>query len=176
MKRLKVTKCVEVDLSPQAHHHTSMSAPTARLRQTLLLVRNVANTVEFLGPSGLGLRVLAKSENYAELEASETTVLAVKEALREADLCKGYSPFLCFDVDDVDMLVPNLIMKGATLDGGIKHEPEGKFAMLRSADGVSIGLREILFTPAQLEMMKDADDTLNRQKTSRTAAPSSSST
>jgi hypothetical protein len=135
----------------------------ARLRQTLLLVRNVPSTVEFFGPSGLGLPILSTSDKYAELEATESTVLAVKEVLREADLCKGYSPFLCFDVDDLDMLIPNLVMKGASLDGGIKHEPEGKFALLRSPDGVFVGLREILFTPAQLELMKDADATLNRK-------------
>ena len=140
-----------------------MAASTARLRQALLLVRNVANTVQFFGPNGLGLRILTTTETYAEMEASEHTILAIKEITREPDLCKGYSPFLCFDVDDVDSLVPNLIMKGATLDGGVKHEPEGKFAVIRSPDGVSIGLREILFTPAQLEMMKDADSTLNRQ-------------
>jgi hypothetical protein len=137
-----------------------MSPP--RLRQTLLLVRNVANSVDFFGPQGLGLRLLSASDKYAELEATDTTILALREVMRESELTKGYSPFLCFDVDDVDMLVPGLIMKGAHLDGGIKHEPEGKFAVVRSPDGVSVGLREIIFTPAQLDLMHDADVTLNR--------------
>jgi len=146
-----------------------MAAPPGppRLRQLILLVRSVPKTIDFFGPNGLGLRILGASESYAELEAAENLVLAVKEVTREADLCKGYSPFLCFDVPDVDMMVPGLIMKGATLDGGVKHEPEGKFAVLRSPDGVSIGIREILFTPAQLEMMRDADSTLKRNGISR---------
>ena len=147
-----------------------MAAP--KLRQTLLLVRSVANSVDFFGPTGLGLRVLSADEKYAELESGEHSILSFREATRESELSKGYSPFLCFDVEDVDMLVPSLIMKGAHLDGGIKHEPEGKFAMLRAPDGVSIGLREILFTPAQLEMMRDADATLNRQGITRTVKPS----
>lgn len=132
------------------------------LRQTLILVRSLGPSLDFYGPAGLGLRLLSTTEKYAELEASGTSILALREVAKESELSKGYSPFLCFDVNDVDMLVPTLIMKGAYLDGGIKHESEGKFAVVRSPDGVSIGLREILFTPAQLEMMRDADVTLNR--------------
>ena len=147
-----------------------MSRP--KLRQTLVLVRNVASSVDFFGPAGLGLRVLSVSEKYAELEASELSVLGLREAVRESELSKGYSPFLCFDVEDVDMLVPTLIMKGAHLDGGIKHEPEGKFAVLRAPDGISIGIREILYSPAQLDMMKDADSVLNRQGVTRTVKSS----
>jgi len=139
-----------------------------RLRQTLVLVRNVFNSVAFFGPEGVGLNVLSASEMYAELEASEHTILAFKQVYRESDLCKGYSPFLCFDVDDVDGLIPSLVMKGGSLDGAVKHESEGKFAMIRSPDGLSVGLREILFTPAQLEMMKVADETLNRKPITKT--------
>ena len=141
---------------------------SARLRQTLLLVRNVSQSVEFFGPNGLGLKILLSEENYAELEACENNILALKTTMKESELCKGYSPFLCFDVSDVDGLIPNLIMKGAHLDGGVKHEPEGKFAVIRSPDGLSIGLREILFNPAQLQMMKDMDRTLNKGQAPKT--------
>ena len=133
-----------------------------QLRQCLILVRNVAKTLDFFGQDGIGLKILLKTESYGELEAGESLTLAIKKATRESELCKGYSPFLCFDVHDVDMLIPKLVLKGAVLDGGVKHEPEGKFAALRSPDGVTIGLREVLYNPSQLQMMRDADSTMNR--------------
>lgn len=134
----------------------------SKLRQLVVLVRDISHTVRFFGSEGIGLKVIVSNDEYAELEASEHLTISVKQATREAELCKGYTPFLVFDVPDVDSLVPNLIMKGAALDGGVKHEPEGKFALLRSPDGLSIGIREVLFNPAQLQMMKDADASLNR--------------
>lgn len=134
-----------------------------RLRQLLILVRDVPRSIHFYGPGGLGLPLLeGSSSDYAELESGES-VLGLRRAQKEAELCKGYSPFLCFDVQDVDELVSNLVSKGAVLDGGVKREADGKFAALRCPDGVTIGLREVLFDPRQVELMNDADEAMNRK-------------
>lgn len=41
-------------------------------------------------------------------------------------LTKGYSPFLSFNVDDMDSTVVRLLSMGAELDGPIKYPPQGK--------------------------------------------------
>ncbi len=38
----------------------------------------------------------------------------------------GYSPFLCFDVQDMDATVVRLLQLGASLDGPIKYPAYGK--------------------------------------------------
>ena len=42
----------------------------------------------------------------------------------------GYSPTLCFDVENVDELIPRLLMQGARLDGPIKRPVQGKVTSL----------------------------------------------
>jgi hypothetical protein len=42
------------------------------------------------------------------------------------ELSKGYSPFLSFNVEDMDGTVLRLLSMGAELDGPIKHPPQGK--------------------------------------------------
>lgn len=42
------------------------------------------------------------------------------------ELSKGYSPFLSFNVKDMDGTVLRLLSMGAELDGPIKHPPQGK--------------------------------------------------
>lgn len=42
----------------------------------------------------------------------------------------------------MDDVVPKLVQLGAALDGGIRYEPYGKIAALRSPDGHMIGLYE----------------------------------
>ena len=42
------------------------------------------------------------------------------------ELSNGYSPFLSFNVKDMDGTVLRLLSMGAELDGPIKHPPQGK--------------------------------------------------
>lgn len=44
----------------------------------------------------------------------------------EAMRSTGYSPFLCFDVADMDSTVVRLLQMGAALDGPIKYPAYGK--------------------------------------------------
>ena len=60
----------------------------------------------------------------------------------EAEVSSGYSPFVSFDVDDMDTLVPSLLGLGAVLDGPVQYDTLGKVAALRSPDGLMIALRE----------------------------------
>lgn len=54
----------------------------------------------------------------------------------------GYSPFLSFNVTDLDATVTTLLSLGATLDGPIRFPIVGRTAALRAPDGHMIGLHE----------------------------------
>jgi hypothetical protein len=62
--------------------------------------------------------------------------------IREAPSTVGYSPFLCFNVEQMDKVVYKCLQLGATLDGPIKYPPQGKIASLRAPDGHMIGIFE----------------------------------
>jgi hypothetical protein len=61
----------------------------------------------------------------------------------EAEVSTGYSPFVSFDVADIDTLVPSLLQMGAVLDGPIQYDTGGKLAAMRSPDGLMVSLREL---------------------------------
>lgn len=50
----------------------------------------------------------------------------------EAAATTGYSPFLSFDVDDLDATIGAAMMAGARLDGAVRHQLRGKARMLRA--------------------------------------------
>jgi predicted enzyme related to lactoylglutathione lyase len=68
--------------------------------------------------------------------------LTIKAVESEAQLCKGYTPILSFDVNDIDSVITRCIHMGASLDGPIQYPAHGKVAVLRSPDGHMIGLYE----------------------------------
>ena len=120
-----------------------------RLGSILLLVRSVEQSARFYGSEGLGLSVRFMSDNLAELQTHPSALLPpllLQQATREADCTTGYSPFLCFLVDDVAATVPKLIAQGAALDGPIKYPPSGPAAALRSPDGHMFTISEPLST------------------------------
>jgi predicted enzyme related to lactoylglutathione lyase len=113
------------------------------LRQAMLLVRDIRLAVDFYGPNGLGLPLRHSSDTWAELGSEDASCsLALKLSTKEAELTKAFSPILCFDVADVDVLLPSLLLKGAILDGGVRREVYGTFAALKTPDGAMIGLRQ----------------------------------
>ena len=61
---------------------------------------------------------------------------------REAKCSAGYSPFLWFEIPDMDDTVPRLVSMGASLDGAIKYMSYGKVAAMRTPDGHMIALVE----------------------------------
>ncbi|OQR90255.1 hypothetical protein ACHHYP_05676 [Achlya hypogyna] len=112
-----------------------------RLRQLLVLSRDVARSSRFY-EEGLGLRLVRQSDSFAEFDVNCGVTLSIKQAHGEAACSAGYSPFLNFDVHDMDETIPRLIMLGAAMDGPIKYPAFGKVAAVRSPDGTMIGLYE----------------------------------
>mmetsp|Transcript_30025 Transcript_30025/g.72507 ORF Transcript_30025/g.72507 Transcript_30025/m.72507 type:complete len:139 (-) Transcript_30025:455-871(-) len=135
-----------------------MASIGVRFGRALLMVRGsngVAASVNFY-QNGLGMIVVRHTDNWAELtcpvgasnaaaQISSDPVhfrLSVQACESEAQLGVGYSPFLNFDVDDMDMTVARCVQMGANLDGPIQYPAHGKVAALRSPDGHMIGLYE----------------------------------
>jgi len=145
-----------------------MATIGVRFGRALLMVRGsngVATAVDFY-EKGLGMTIIRHTDNWAELvcpvvgsshpsiinatshistmEASMGTNfhLSIQASESEASLAVGYSPFLNFDVDDMDSTVARCVKMGASLDGPIQYPAHGKVAALRAPDGHMIGLYE----------------------------------
>lgn len=141
--------------------HFTMATIGVRFGRALLMVRGtngVAAAVNFYH-NGLGMAVIRHTDNWAELSCPvgttsanassqssniETTNfhLSLQACESEAPLAVGYSPFLNFDVDDMDSTVARCVQMGANLDGPIQYPAHGKVAALRAPDGHMIGLYE----------------------------------
>ena len=108
----------------------------------MLMIKDVPKAVQFYH-EGLGLPVIHMTDRWCELDTGNGSApLALKAVDGEAACTTGYSPFISFDVDDMDSTVARLIQMGAELDGPIKYPPHGKIAAIRSPDGHMIGLFE----------------------------------
>jgi len=103
----------------------------------------------------VGLQVLRMTDDWAELEAINTTApattsasasptikLSLQVAQHESQLCAGYTPQLIFETPHLDTVVAQCVQAGGHLDGPIQFPAHGKVAMLRSPDGHMIGLYE----------------------------------
>ena len=141
-----------------------MATIGVRFGRALLMVRGsngVATAVDFY-EKGIGMTIIRHTDKWAELicpvvgsinnatsqsstmEASMGTNfhLSIQASESEASLAVGYSPFLNFDVDDMDSTVARCVQMGASLDGPIQYPAHGKVAALRAPDGHMIGLYE----------------------------------
>ena len=145
-----------------------MASIGVRFGRALIMVRGstgVAAAVNFY-QNGLGMAVVRHTDDWAELtcpvgpSSSNTNIkntnnnddtdpptqtnfhLSIQSSDSEAQLSAGYSPFLNFDVDDMDMIVARCVQMGANLDGPIQYPAMGKVAALRAPDGHMIGLYE----------------------------------
>jgi len=141
-----------------------MASPIGvRFGRALLMVRGsngVAAAVNFY-QNGLGMNIVRHTDEWAELQCpvgqpSSSSLgntssaqpqtnnfnLTIQACESEALLGVGYSPFLNFDVDDMDMTVARCVQMGAHLDGPIQYPAHGKVAALRCPSGHMIGLYE----------------------------------
>lgn len=127
--------------------HLMATEVATRLRSIMLLVRNVPAATAFYAQT-LGLPAVASTPEWSLLAGGDATaptvhILQVTDA--ESPLSVGYSPIMQFAVADLDAVVPQALMAGASLDGAIKYTPAGKVAVLRSppaAGGHMISLVE----------------------------------
>lgn len=116
----------------------------SRLEGILLLVRDVAKSVSFYGPHGLGLKVLHNSAAAVLLELNGNTgaklrILQAQEG-NEAPLSTGYTPMISFEVDNVQDKVMKLVAAGAYMDGPIKYANNCVSASVKTPDGHMVGL------------------------------------
>ena len=138
----------------QIYQNRTMASTCVSFGRALLMVRGtngVAAAVNFY-QNGLGLSVVRHTDDWAELTCpvgssksdgtSPAFRLSIQAVHSEAQLGIGYSPFLSFDVDDMDSTVARCVQMGAHLDGPIQYPAHGKVAALRAPDGHMIGLVE----------------------------------
>lgn len=92
--------------------------------------------------SGAGGRQVVSSKSGGSSPAITNFRLSIKAVESEGQLSVGYTPFLSFDVDDMDGVVARCAQMGAHLDGPIQYPAHGKVAALRAPDGHMIGLYE----------------------------------
>mmetsp|Transcript_67722 Transcript_67722/g.181126 ORF Transcript_67722/g.181126 Transcript_67722/m.181126 type:complete len:140 (-) Transcript_67722:2423-2842(-) len=90
---------------------------------------------------GMGLYVTSIDDKFAQVHAGPTNIV-LKAVEGEAACTTGYSPFLHFDVDDMDSTIVRVLAMGAHLDGPIKYPANGKVASIRGPGGHMIGLFE----------------------------------
>mmetsp|Transcript_6521 Transcript_6521/g.14896 ORF Transcript_6521/g.14896 Transcript_6521/m.14896 type:complete len:129 (-) Transcript_6521:177-563(-) len=112
----------------------------ARLRSVMLLMKDVPRTATFFR-DGLGCKVVMADDQFAEVQTGEVNiVLKCVQSISEST--KGYSPFLHFEVDDLDGAISRLIYLGGSLDGPIKYPAHGKVAAVQAPCGHMISLFE----------------------------------
>ena len=129
-------------------------ASGVRFGRAILLARGaegVASSVNFYH-NALGMTILRHTDEWAELSCGMNTDaslaaaamfrLSIKAVESEAQLSRGYGPFLSFDVDDMDGAVARCATMGGHLDGPIQYPAHGKVAALRDPDGHMIALYE----------------------------------
>jgi catechol 2,3-dioxygenase-like lactoylglutathione lyase family enzyme len=141
-------------------------ASQARLTSIILLLRDVPRGLAFYR-DGLGLAVRTSTATHACVAASPTLDLELTAASGEAQTCAGYSPFLTFEVDDMDAAVPRLLGLGAVLDGAITYKPYGRTAAVRSPDGHMVGLVERAGLPGDADDMLAAAEAAAREEAAR---------
>jgi predicted enzyme related to lactoylglutathione lyase len=117
----------------------------ARLSRAILLVRGnegLCKAVQFYHEA-VGLPVLRVTDTWAELMAGPHITLTLKAVdSNEAQNSIGYSPWLHFEVADLDPVIAKCVQAGAHLDGPIQYPAHGKVAVLRSPDHHMIALYE----------------------------------
>jgi catechol 2,3-dioxygenase-like lactoylglutathione lyase family enzyme len=131
------------------------------LRSIILYARNVSKAASFYS-EGLGMRVTRTtaaplvSSRYehppewteAVLETPDSIPLVIHHMHHEAFYSTGCSPLLVFRVEEMENMIPKLLMRGAFMDGKIHYDIQGKMVRLRSPDGHMIALYEMTMNAA----------------------------
>ena len=121
----KLFQSSETSPPPASSSFPPSISPT---RNVVLMLKDLPSAVQFYGKEGLGLALKRRSEMTAEFDTGGPP-LVLKAVEGEAMRSTGYSPFLCFDVMDMDSTVVRLLQLGASLDGPIKYPAYGKVSL-----------------------------------------------
>ena len=132
------------------------------LRSIVLYARNVSKAASFYS-EGLGMRLTRTSNappismydehpewTEAVLETPDSIPLIIHHMNQEAFYSTGCSPLLVFRVEEMENMIPRLLMRGAFMDGKIHYDVQGKMVRLRTPDGHMIALYEMTTTTTQL--------------------------
>ena len=112
------------------------------ISRVLLLTRESVfpQAVKFY-TQALGLPVRYATDSWAEFGSAPVPIV-LKTSDDLAQTTTGYSPFLSFDVPDLNASVQAALQLGGALDGPIKYPPHGKAAVLRAPCGHMLSLYE----------------------------------
>ncbi|CAM6110495.1 unnamed protein product [Calypogeia fissa] len=113
----------------------------ALMKYVVLLNKDVPKAARFYA-HGLGLAVTVCSERWAELRSGPFKIALMQAPSGTASAMSSNSPFLSFNVTNMESTVTRLLSMGAELDGPIKYPSHGKVAAVRCPDGHMIGLFE----------------------------------
>lgn len=75
-----------------------MKRALSKIDKIIVLCRNVDKTASIYSET-LGLRVLVQSPEFVELRDTNNTALYLQQSRNPAQLSKGYSPILSFNVN-----------------------------------------------------------------------------
>ena len=75
-----------------------MNRALSKIDKIILLCKNVDKTASIYSET-LGLRVFVQSAEFVELRDSNNTPIYLQQSRNPAQLSKGYSPILSFNVD-----------------------------------------------------------------------------
>ena len=76
------------------------------------------------------------------MDCHQVCSTSICDPCREAYCTTGYTPFLSFNVADLQQTVSIMLQLGGTLDGPIKYPGSGKVAAVRAPDGQMLSLYE----------------------------------
>ncbi|KAI6658439.1 hypothetical protein LOD99_15239 [Oopsacas minuta] len=112
-----------------------------KLSSLTLFVRNLKQASQFY-QQGLKLNLISRTEDCILLKAPCVDLfISLQQATQESHLSTGYSPLINFIFKTgIDETIHKLIELGASLDGHIFYDTQGKSATLRAPDGHMIGL------------------------------------
>ena len=122
---------------------TGEKVATTLIRNIMIWTRNIDKTVAFY-TEGLGLKLIHKSDDYAEIKDSNGFRIGFKQVTSQAFWSTGYSPILNFQLknhENIDEYTKKLQEEYlAQLDGEIQKDELYEVATLRSEDGQMVSL------------------------------------
>lgn len=97
------------------------------LRNILLLVKNCQQTANFYKAVVKDINIIHETPTFIEMNTAKPSVpIIIKEATVASQLAVGYSPFLTFEVTDMDQSITQALSNGGMLDGPIRYPAQGK--------------------------------------------------
>ncbi len=116
---------------------------TSSIRNIMYLSKNAEKSAQFF-VDVFGFKLNHFSINYSELVDSNQNKIVFLKTNSDAQSRVGYSPILHIDVVDFDSVKIKLEnYTDVQFDGDIKENEIGKYACLKTSEGIIIGITEL---------------------------------